>query len=147
MRVCLGSLCGKRTEQKLLFFKKHSTIEFFFLKCLKNTANILKVTFKYHEISAEKSTLKFKLTASINTGNINNKSLICYLDVRCGFTTFCCTSSDTLGCRHAVEGNQAGEHQCRRITWTELQSLKSSHLIDVNNCEGKIFSVNWCRKH
>lgn len=29
-----------------------------------------------------------------------------YLGARCGFTTFCLTSSDTLGCRQAAEANR-----------------------------------------
>lgn len=45
----------------------------------------------------------------IHTYNITQYRKI-YLSSRCGFTTLCRTSSDTLGSRQTVKANQAGEN-------------------------------------
>lgn len=45
----------------------------------------------------------------IHTYNIMQYRKI-YLSNRCGFTTLCRTSSDTLGSRQTVKANQAGDN-------------------------------------
>lgn len=45
----------------------------------------------------------------IHTYNITQYRKI-YLSNRCGFTTLCRTSSDTLGSRQTVKANQTGDN-------------------------------------